>query len=617
MRSALTLLCLLAITAPARADWTGAPLMHAVLREDAPGPARAFIEALSRAGGHVAVLTPPRTALIHADPAVLADPAVKAWIARTDVGPVDEAALAGAPADVIRSAAVWGELLRQRAEARVAAADRHPAHADPRVSDARHVPVRLPAMPALRDAPTHIPYGAQYYDTSTFCAGTTAVGVWLLEAAGSTYDWTVAEENQTLAGVQSGLAWWVTHGGVMADLSFVMESHTGVPVSGVPIEHPQSDEQIWIGEALANAGWAGANAFERCFAYNNSIRDAYQTNWCVSYFICDSDPAVNQGLFLGGGYAWSYYGGPWVWMSRYSSWAFNAANYYEAVPEHELGHTFYATDEYDGVQQWSGYMNWNDSPGTLVTCLMNRNVESVMCTPSRRQVGWHDLDLDGIMAPLDVAPTAALDHYPWTPASPPAPTWTGRAAVNTLDNLNPSGWPYSPPHDITIAVIDAVECRIDGGPWSPAVPVDGAFDAYGEDYAWTSPPLPDGTYTVEARAHTSAGVWSTVFGTDTIVVSGSAVDAPAVAAGAIGLAVSPNPARDEVRFSWRVPHGPATLTVFDAAGRRVMTRALPEAAGHATWNGRDAGGAALGAGVYLVRLDADRRSETRRLVLVR
>ena len=611
---------LLLMTTSGFAAWTDAPLVHVVLRDDAPGSARAFVDALARAGGHVAVLTPPRTALVFVEDDVLRRADVRAWVARADAGPIAPASLADPPDDVRRSVQAWNELLRMRS-ATAAATGHDPAgfpDAPHRLPDGRHVPVPLPERPALRDAPTHIPYGAQYYDTSSYLAGTTAVGVWLLEAAGSTYDWTTAEEDQTIAGVQSGLAWWVTHGGTMANLSFVIETRTGVPVSGVPIEHPQSDEQIWIGEALANAGWPGANAFERAFAYNNSIRNAYETNWAFSYFICDSDPAVNQGLFLGGGYAWSYYGGPWVWMSRFSSWAYNAANYYEAVPEHEMGHTFYATDEYDGFQQFSGYVNWNDNASTTVICLMNQNVEYRLCLPTQRQLGWLDLDANGIMAPLDVEPTAALAHFPWTPASPPAPTWTGRAMVNTIPNLNPNDVRYSPKHDVTVATLDAVECRINGGPWTPAVATDGAFDAYGEDYEWTSDPLPDGTYTVEARAHTSAGVWTAaIYGTDTITVTGSAVDAPVLASGDIGFRVSPNPARGDVQLSWRVGRGPVTVTVFDAGGRRVMVHDAAPAAGTTSWDGRGADGAPVAAGVYLVRLEAPGVREARRLVRLR
>ncbi len=78
-------------------------------------------------------------------------------------------------------------------------------------------------------------------------------------------------------------------------------------------------------------------------------------------------------------------------------------------------------------------------------------------------------------------------------------------------------------------------------------------------------------------------------------------------------------AHDE-RIACRVPEGAGRvrLEVFDLTGRRVAVPLdAPLAAGTHTvaWNGADAGGRRLANGVYLVRLDAGGRRETRRIVL--
>ena len=605
-----------AAAAPA-SSWVDDPFAHVVLRADAPGPAREFMDVLAKAGGHVAVLYPSGTAVVQADAAVLESPGVAAWIERVDIGEIDVAWLKSADEAVARSARVWNLSLAMYAQAEVAA---H-AQGDPQelarsqFPDAGPLTVALPQMPAFKDAPTHIPYGAQYYDTSSFLAGSTAVGVWLLEAAGASYDWSQAEEDETLAGVQTALTDWVTRAGVLGFLSFVVEIHTDAPVSGVPIENSQASQGTWVGEALANAGWPGADAFQRCFAYNNSIRDLYQTNWCFSYFIVDSDPNVNLGLFAGGGYAWGYYGGPWVYMSRYSTWAYNWPNYFRAVPMHEMGHIFYATDEYDGQQQWSGYLLWQDTASTSVNCLMNQNVYGALCVPSRRQVGWLDVDGNGVTAPLDLAPTADLVPLLPDPTADFTPTWSGRAVVRTLDNQNPNDVRYSPPHDVTVAKIVAVECRVDGGDWSAATATDGAFDAYGEDFAWTSPPLANGVHIVQARAQTSVGIWTSAFDFDELTVTGSPVDAPVLSV-ADALRVTPNPSHGVAQLAWRVAAGPVAISIFNAAGRRVVAWSLADAEGGLTWNGRADSGAALSSGVYLIRLDSAHRSATRRFVLL-
>ena len=614
----LAIVVMLAVVGSARASWVDTSLTHLILRADAPGSATEFAAILERAGGHVAVLYPPRTAVVFASPQALAAPEVAPWIARADVGAIDIASLGPVAEDVARSARVWNLSLVMRAEE--AAAPSHDELAEAarhQLPDAGPVPVKLPDMPEFRDAPTHIPYGAQYYDTSMYLAGSTAVGVWLLEAAGATYDWSQAEEDQTLAGVQTALTDWTTFGSTLAFLSFTVEIHTDVPVSGVPIENPQSWDTVWIGEALANAGWAGANAFERCYAYNSSIRNTYQTNWCFSYFIVDSDPAVNQGLFSGGGYAWAYFGGPWVWMSRYSTWAYNWQNYYRAVPMHEMGHIYYATDEYNGTQEFSGYLNWSDNLNPNIVCLMNQNVHTAICMPSRRQCAIHDPDLNGVTAPLDVPPTADLFTFLPDPTGDFTPTWSGRALVSTLDNLNSHDAHYSPPHDVTLGKIVAVECRVDGGAWSAATPLDGTFDAYGEDFQWTSPPLANGVHLAEARAQTSQGVWTTTFDSDEVTVTGSPVDAPVVAGLVDGLRVMPNPARDAVELAWRVEQGPVALSIVDVGGRVVFSRPGAPGEGSFQWTGRDATGKPVAAGVYWVRLSARDGERTRRLVWMR
>src|SRR5262249_42411799 len=157
-------------------------------------------------------------------------------------------------------------------------------------------------------------------------------------------------------------------------------------------------DQTWVDQALTAAGWPGAGAFDKCFAYNNSIRDAFNTNWAYSIFIVDSSTLVNQGLFSGGGYAFTYYGAPYVWMSRKSSWAFNPTRYAAAVPMHESGHIFFDTDEYDSVQQFNGYLNASDDV-SLVQCIMNRNDTTRVCPRTREQLGWRDLDGNGVIEP--------------------------------------------------------------------------------------------------------------------------------------------------------------------------------------------------------------------------
>jgi flagellar hook assembly protein FlgD len=70
-----------------------------------------------------------------------------------------------------------------------------------------------------------------------------------------------------------------------------------------------------------------------------------------------------------------------------------------------------------------------------------------------------------------------------------------------------------------------------------------------------------------------------------------------------------------------VPHpGHVSLDVFDAAGRHIRTLVdgtLAASQHTVIWDGRNDTGAVAAAGVYLYQLEANGRSETRRMVMVK
>lgn len=86
-------------------------------------------------------------------------------------------------------------------------------------------------------------------------------------------------------------------------------------------------------------------------------------------------------------------------------------------------------------------------------------------------------------------------------------------------------------------------------------------------------------------------------------------------------AVRPNPfsAGSEVEFA--LPHSArASLSVFDAAGRRVRLVAeaqFPAGSHTLAWDGLDAAGQRVASGVYLVRLESNGSSVTRKVLLAR
>jgi hypothetical protein len=84
----------------------------------------------------------------------------------------------------------------------------------------------------------------------------------------------------------------------------------------------------------------------------------------------------------------------------------------------------------------------------------------------------------------------------------------------------------------------------------------------------------------------------------------------------------PNPTRAGAQVEYELARGGrAALEVHDAAGRAVATVALgprPAGAGETSWNGRDAGGRQLPAGIYFLTLTLDGQAADRaKLVVLR
>lgn len=85
------------------------------------------------------------------------------------------------------------------------------------------------------------------------------------------------------------------------------------------------------------------------------------------------------------------------------------------------------------------------------------------------------------------------------------------------------------------------------------------------------------------------------------------------------LSVSPNPFREQVTFAWAsATSAPAVLEIFDMVGRRVH-RSTHRGVGprNFAWNGKDDQGADVPAGLYMVRLRLDDRTEIDRVLRVR
>jgi hypothetical protein len=606
---ALSLLLLFVSRSPA----AEAPVLIELAATDVPAM-RAAIDALRGEGGRALHVFPPNLVIGSVGEAETERLLERGVLRRVFVDPLPDAEIESMP---IAERVAFSAFRRLRSE--TAPAPEGPMHGLPGIGTCG-LPLPEAAgktsdLDACTTTSPNLPLGADCFDTSEFFIGSVAVGVFLLESTGSAYDWSGAEITETTDGVVAGMDWWVSWGGVMADLTFYYDLHIQEPTTYEPITMSEFDEALWIREVMANIGYTPPTAFASCRYYNNDIRNAYETNWAFSMFICDSDSTVNQGLFTNNGYAHAYFGGPWLVMSRYCTWAYNWQNYHDAVPAHETGHIFYATDEYNGVLEFSGYYNQRDYAAPPL-CLMNENSLIGPCNRSSRQVGWRDLDSNGVHEVLDMIPETTLDPYPTDPTGDDVLTYTGGAVVTTLDNLNPFGQR----HDITLNRITDVKFRVDGGAWTSAIPTDGAFDDYAEDYYFDTPPLSAGTHIIEAQAVNTPGLTDTTFASDTVTVTASTVVAGSLPA-VTPLRAAPNPMNPRASIAFSLSGAArGSLAVYSASGRLVrnLAETVFAAGGHEfVWDGRDDAGREVPSGAYFVRLVTGDRVESVRTLVIR
>ncbi len=479
-----------------------------IARAVAPSPNRALIllapaadidsiiETIELAGGSVTHIFPP-VALIGDAPTAPDDASAVYRQA------VDEASLAALTGQARRAAQVWNQLLASGpslTSARIETEIVHDALTPP-------MPERTRSLARGRDpAPTH-------HETSEYFIGRVAVGIVLPESDGSadasTEDWTADERTQVLSQITAALDWWAALE-PNAHLTFVYDDGTAVPTatSYEPISRPYGDQSLWISEVMATRGYPNSSYFDQVRGYNNDLRDTYGTDWAFTIFVVDSS-TDSDGRFANGRFAYAYLGGPFFVMT-YDNSTYGPENM-DAVAAHETGHIFHALDQYAAAHQpctfQSGYLGVENQNSQYGDCASNepsimrghtspyRNGE--IDAYARGQIGWRDSDGDGIFDPVDTTLSVTSSEIVTGVAQSNVLTYTG----SVQDDAYPSPLRRS----VSINTIAQVQYRATGGEWMDAQATDGEFDAYAEDFIFTTTPLPTGDLDIELRVLDSAG----------------------------------------------------------------------------------------------------------------
>jgi len=353
---------------------------------------------------------------------------------------------------------------------------------------------------ALAPTPSYVP---GYYDTSVYMLGDVAVGIILPESTGNSENWTTAEQNEVVNEIQDGLNWWKTTGGDLANLTFQYDIQFGVPTSYEPISRPSSDDALWISEVMSNLGYTTGDYWSKVYAYENDLRNQYQTDWAFTIFVVDSSADID-GKFTDSYFAYAYIGGPFMVMTYDNNgWGIEDM---DKITAHETGHIFWAGDQYGSCSTATryGYLgivngNCNGNPSIM------KDNSLVVDSFAKGQIGWQDSDSDNIPDVLDTAPVVTLASYEPNPTPNGILSYSGyvKSPVYPHAVCGTGDWCYT--KDITTQSIDTVNYQIDGGEWNQAIAQDGAFNSDVEEFSFFTNSLSPGTHSIKLTSENSSG----------------------------------------------------------------------------------------------------------------
>jgi|GEM_PF-2090303 len=365
-----------------------------------------------------------------------------------------------------------------------------------------------------------------YYQTSEFMLGKVAVGVVIPQCTGAidhcTETWNAGMMDQVVDQVTRGLNWWSSR--MNGRVTFVLDQRRQVSTGYEPINHPQSDEGLWIADVMTNLGFNGPSYFEQVYTYNNWLRQKYGADWAFTVLVANS--ANNQtGTFSNGYFGYSYVPGPFT-VITYDNDGYGINNM-QAVVAHETGHIFGALDQYAGAgvacTDISGYLGVQNQNSQLACALNQDSIMRGGLAPyyaglvdpyAMGQLGNRSSSGGDLPDPINTRPVVTLNLVT-SPTNNTNPTITGAAQDQ----------PYAPPSGDTISIdyISSVQYRVDNGAWQNAMPDDGSptFNKLAQGFTFT-PALAPGAHSIDVRALNRFNTTSNI-ATTSITVQGSGV----------------------------------------------------------------------------------------------
>lgn len=492
--------------------------------------------------------------------------------------------------------------------------------------------------------PVGLPYGARWQDTSEFMIGRVAVPILFPDSDGSIdpshYDWTPALRDSVIRSAVRGFLKWTAMASARGvSLTFLIEVEPISPTHYEPIDRFLADEHLWIEDTLEPLVGYRGDAVAMAYELANAARARLGAHWAALLFAVQND-ADPDGSFPDGVREHAILGGPYFIVTvKPSNSASASLDYYI---EHEMTHMFWALDEYPANNAWwactlrSGYFDQantnSDIPGPgycyggnqslRQQCFMKGNYPDSLCNSTARQIGWVDLDGTGILDLYETRPGVRPDSVQYASGVGVPITVRGAATDLALPNRNP--YHFGAGDSITVATVDSIWHRVDGGAWIPVGPDDGIFDQGMERFTivLASPGL--GNHLLEFQARNSNGRNMAVPASALITVTGGAASIGGSGSDDAALhprlKAGPVPTSGGVRFSLLGRRSArATARLYDVRGREVRSWPLHLSASGAAdweWDGRVANGTPGAGGLYFLVVDIGPQTLTRRIVLL-
>ncbi|MBZ0271801.1 hypothetical protein K8I61_07170 [bacterium] len=256
-------------------------------------------------------------------------------------------------------------------------------------------------------------------------------------------DWTQQTYDNVYNELVEGMAWWATHAAAHGQSVTFTVYHYGLgspyyETKYEPISRSSFSECLWINDVMRNLGYSNPACATTVHAFNEFVTNQFGLTNALSVFVVNS---VNDddGAFSNDYSAYSYYGGPY-WVMTYDNGGWGIDNF-SGVASHEMGHSFWACDEYYAP----GYFTcgctcvsnpWHISNGncekgcdTSDPCLMD-DLTLTTCPHSRAQIGW------GFSTTTTTTPTTTTTAPPTTTTTTVTiPTTTTTAPTTTTTTI--------------------------------------------------------------------------------------------------------------------------------------------------------------------------------------